>query len=124
MVEFKDREGDVWHPEIRFSTLKECRRRLGIESIPQREDSPEAAEGINQQLSDEPQRLPKALYIMVKDEAEDRDMSEEDCLERFDRGPLTGMQNAISEAFIEFQLGEDADPNDLPDPTAMNEANG
>jgi len=117
MAEFTDRQGDKWHPEIRFSTLKQIRRAMGVNTLPESDNQTKAQQKVAASLQDDPEKLLGAFYISVKDEADERGLDKKAALKRFDLGPMQPLINSWNDAWEAF-LGEDqAETGDDENPT-------
>lgn len=105
MAKFTDCEGTDWVFRIGVYEINEIRERTGIQLITETEDEQENS---IEKIYDNPETLLDILWVCVRDQAEERDMSEDDVKKRFSYGPLNKQVRAWRQAVNEFVEGPDS----------------
>jgi len=102
MAKFEDHEGDKWNLRMNYYDVKEIQERTGISFMVGEDEDTTPGQDIVQ----DPEKLMTAVYLAVRDQAEERDMTEDEVKKRFSYGPFMPLINAWTEA-IQIFLGTD-----------------
>lgn len=96
MPEFTDGEGRKWHPHFTMGLAKELKRKLNINVF--------AWEGADA-LAD-PDKLMGAIFLSIRDEAKEAEVTLADLEHAMDAGPLMPMIEALNQAIAIFMTGK------------------
>jgi len=115
VIEITDADGGKWHPVVLAENARRIQDEIGLTVLAENATMPDP-KTIGAQLLTKLEIFPPAFYLCVQRECAEREISRDDAIALFGRGPMIPMIQAITDAMSVFLVGSgtSAEKNAVP----------